>query len=148
MINAESTHNLDDMEHREDLEEKGLRVKVGQKVDFKIKENASTGFSWSADPNGCSEDNHIAIDSTYGVAPPVENEKEIRFDRDGNMIVEETPPIRAGAPGYRVFSLNPLSKGQCLFRIAYFRPWEFNWEDQESNSKWPIVHVEIPIVIE
>ena len=81
-----------------------------------MDENLTTGLLWILDKNACSQ-TMVKIESTYDAPDQFDYEAEI-----------------AGEGGTRYFSLTGgVDTGDCTFRMAYARPWEFNWEDSIDN---------------
>ena len=46
----------------------------------------------------------------------------------------------------RYFTLTPHSLGECTFRLAYAKPWEFSWEDEVNGKYVRIIEIEITVV--
>ena len=40
-----------------------------------------------------------------------------------------------GRPGYTVFELVGIAEGECNFKIAHVRPWEFEFENERTAAK-------------
>ena len=54
-----------------------------------------------------------------------------------------------GAPGTRYFTFTGVGEGQCVFKMAYARPWEFDWEDEEAvEASKDFGYVEFNIYVE
>ena len=119
-----------DLENEEQLAtvmKDGIDVGVdGGRAFFKIDENPSTGYEWIIDPNGCTEE-HVKVDQSFD--PPAQFEGEEQL---------------AGAPGTACFSFTGKNKGECTFRMAYARNWEFDWGENIGESDQII---EIPVSV-
>ena len=82
------------------LSETGLRFIVGQVSTLEKSENASTGYTWIRDQSEC----------------------------EGILTFEETtvPPEECcGYPDTKVYTATAVGPGECTFRIASAREWEF-----------------------
>lgn len=75
--------------------------------------NGSTGYTWIIDHKGCKD--VVTIESGYVFYPP---ENDDGFDT---------------GYGEEIFTLSVEGYGECMFRIAYARAWEFSsFEDYEA----------------
>ena len=52
---------------------------------------------------------------------------------------------KAGAPGTKYFTLAALSEGDCYFKMAYARGWEFNWADEKSHVNIRLIQIPISV---
>ena len=50
-----------------------------------------------------------------------------------------------GSPEIKEFSIEALNEGKCEFRIAYARPWEFEFNGE--NGKKEMRLIEIPLMV-
>ncbi len=73
----------------------------GKTVEFTLKSNPSTGYSWEVDIDG---DSVVLTDKRYE-AP-------------------KTAPNVAGAPGYEHFTFSAVRPGRAVIRFSYLRSWE------------------------
>ena len=113
------------------IEDEGVILeKDGGLTYFSVESNASTGYSWIIDESACSED-ILTVEESY--APP-----------EPEMIVDGKAVEMAGAPGTSYFTFTGGDKGDCTFKMAYARSWEFNWEETNDNFARMIT---IPVTI-
>ena len=106
--------------------------KDGHQITFSVYENLTTGYSWSIDPNGC-DPSIVSIEQTYDAPATFEDEE---------------PMMGVGGQAYFTITSQENS-GDCTFRIAYARPWMFNWENftgDEENSNYDQL-IEIPVSV-
>ena len=100
--------DLDDQDVLGKLSTSGLRLTRGQTSTFEKRENASTGYTWIRDESEC----------------------------EGIVTFEETtisPEECCGYPDTRVYTVTAVGQGECTFRIAEARPWEF---EQDMFETW------------
>ena len=85
-------------------------------------ENPSTGYNWIIDKEACSED-LVQIQSEFKDPEP-----PVGLDGPDGEPFEYAPP---GTPGTMILTITATGNktGTCEFRMAYARPWEFNWYD-------------------
>ena len=134
--------DLDDSEMLERLESKGVAMVLDSyDAVFKVKENGSTGFGWLWDDKACTED-VVSLDTHVQMESNVN--KEQLSSEDGAIETVQVRTHMVGMPSERIFTLTPENVGECTFRLAYARPWEFSFEN-EATSKPPIRRIEIPI---
>ncbi len=113
------------------IEDEGVILKKdGGLVYFSVESNASTGYSWIINESACSED-ILTVEESY--APP-----------EPEMIVDGEAVEMSGAPGTSYFTFTGGDKGDCTFKMAYARSWEFNWEETNDNFAQMI---EIPVTV-
>src|SRR5262249_49840540 len=79
---------------------KALDIPIGETIDIRLPENASTGFPWTV-PSRCAS-----------ILKMTSNRRE--------------PPTSSalGAPGQHHWQLQATAAGQCDFELVYQRPWE------------------------
>ena len=110
---AEYVHDLDDETHLADISSSGLTLSEqnGKEVYMKVtSNNGSTGYTWIIDHADC--DGVANIESGYVYYPP---ETDDGFDV---------------GYGEEVFTVTAEGRGECTFRVAYARAWEFvSFED-------------------
>ena len=97
----------------------GLRIERGQTATFEKNENASTGYTWIRDESEC----------------------------EGIVSFEEStiaPEECCGYPDTKIFTVTQVGRGQCTFRIASARIWEFN---QDMFETWDGMMVEVPLIV-
>lgn len=114
----------------QDVKDNGVVLSADRRqAVYKIHENASTGYAWNFDKKECSED-LVQIESEYKMAEQPEGLEPLD-----------------GVPGtrYLTFMATGDKKGTCEFRMAYARPWEFNWTDQIYNN---MLMIEFDIIVE
>ena len=51
-----------------------------------------------------------------------------------------------GLAGTKYITFTGVSPGKCTFRMAYARPWEFDWKD-ETTLDMAFQIIEIPVVV-
>ena len=107
-------HNLDVQEERSKIETEGVTMEAenGYPHFFSIEENLTTGHQWIIDYVDCHS--ILNVDEDYDA--PVEIEDLV------------------GAPGTKQLQISAKSAGTCIFKMAYAYPWEFEWNDEDSNE--------------
>ena len=126
LATANDVHDLDDAAHLAEISSSGLTLSEenGKEVNMKvISNNGSTGFSWIIDHNAC--EGVATIESGYVFYPP-----------------EEDDGFEVGY-GEEVFTVKAEGEGECTFRTAYARAWEFVSFEDYKNQNGKII--EIPI---
>lgn len=83
---------------------KTIVVGAGHKVEIKLPENPSTGYSWAIEPQ-----------------PQGATEFEWK---EGKYIPDEKYKNMLGSGGTKVFELRLLSSGKLKIEGCYFRPWQ------------------------
>ncbi len=83
---------------------KTIVVGAGHKVEIKLPENPSTGYSWAIEPQPQDATEFEWKEGKY-----------IPNDRSENMV---------GSGGVRIFELRLLSPGKVKIEGCYFRPWQ------------------------
>ena len=110
-------HNLDDGPTLETLTADGLEVRrEGGNAYLKVEENLTTGYQWIFEKKDC-----------HGVNLDISKE----FDAPAQFEGEE--PLM-GEAGTLYVTLTGRESGDCSIRMAYARPWEFDWEDRVQNN--------------
>jgi inhibitor of cysteine peptidase len=75
-------------------------VSIGDTIEIRLEQNASTGFRWSVTA------------SCDPICPIVEDDREA------------PAPAARGASGHHRWRLRAVQSGECDFVLAYRRPWE------------------------
>ena len=110
--------NLNDEQTLAEVESNGVALAAhGGKAFFAVRENPSTGYRWLVDDSACNE-SIVKVTSDY------DQPEEIY--QGGRRL--------AGAPGTRYFTFVGQSVGECTFRMAYARSWEFDWDSKIQNN--------------
>ena len=100
-----------------------------------VDENPSSGYMWIIEKSS-------ECDKIVGV------ESRLAYNKNGDPwraeIVHErqtgvfTPaqdlPAEAGVGGTKYIALRPLAIGECQFRMAHARQWEFSWDRPEQGN--------------
>ena len=126
LVQANSfVHDMDDQQHLAMITESGLNLsKQNNEAYLKIgSNNGSTGYTWIIDQQSCKR--YLDISSGYVFYEP------------------ETDDGWDVGYGEEIFTLTAKRYGNCIFRIAYARSWEFvDFEDHINQNGYVI---EIPI---
>ena len=116
LAQAEKVHDLDDEDELAAIRQAGLALSTAGGDEAYLKatsNNGSTGYTWIIDHKGCKD--VVVIESGYVYYPP---ENDDGFDT---------------GYGEEIFTVTAVGQGECTFRIAYARAWEFSsFEDYES----------------
>lgn len=121
---AEYVHDLDDEDHLNEISMSGIILSNQNKKAFmKVSSNQSTGYSWIVDYDDCRD--ILEITSGY-----------VTYENDDF----------AGAGGEEVFTLTAVGFGECDFRIAYARVWEFKTFRDHENSNGYTIKVPITVI--
>ena len=88
--------------------------------------NGSTGYSWIVDHKDC--EGVVKIESGYVYYPP---------DSDSSFDV---------GYGEEVFTITKQDYGECTFRAAYARPWEFSGFDQHIDENGYTISIPLKVV--
>ena len=119
--------NISDEDTLMGLQSAGVTISSdGGKEYFSVEENLTTGYQWIVHEDACEPD-VLKIESDYD--PPADIENYV------------------GAPGTRYFTLTGVGKGECDFKMAYARPWEFSWSD-ETTINSAVELVQFPVTVE
>ena len=97
--------------------EQGLRLEGNNVQHFSVSENVTTGYEWILEERGGECRNILSVRESYDAPYFGEGELEL-----------------VGVAGTKYFSLNGLKNGQCTWRAAYARSWEFDWQDRVGNA--------------
>ena len=127
LASADYVHDLDNEAHLADISSTGLTL-TEQDPEIYLKvtsNNGSTGYTWIIDHDGC--DDVVDIDAGYVYYPP---EDENSFDV---------------GYGEEIFTLTAEGKGECNFRIAYARAWEFSSFEDYENQNGLIISVPVRV---
>ena len=111
-------YDLDKSESVDSIQSDGVEVQAdGGQTVLKVTENLTTGYRWNIDQSDCNE-SVISIETSHEAAAT-----EVGGD------------FKAGAPGILYVTLTGQGRqGSCKVRMAYARPWEFDWKDKVSNN--------------
>ena len=108
-----------------------------------ISENASTGFKWLIEEGPCDE--FLTVE--YRLSKTKEEdpyEKDYIIDKETNLEKQiKKPDNYVGRGNVKYIHLKPKAPGQCLFRMANAREWEFSWDQAQNGNSLRII--EIPV---
>ena len=112
---------------RKKFKDEGVSIKKMDSIHFAFEENLTTGYEWIMEtPSPCK--GLVSTASSYD-APQFEND-DIEY---------------VGAPGTRYYSVTGKSKGECTWKIAYARNWEFDWENRQ-NAAVQMVSIDLSVL--
>ena len=99
------------------FQDRGLSLERNDVQHFTVSENLTTGFEWILEKNGGECADILSVHESYDA--PYFGEDELDL---------------VGVAGSKYFSLHGVRNGQCTWRAAYARSWEFDWQDRIGNA--------------
>ena len=108
-----NTWKLDDKDVRDYLQMSGATVTAGNTIWFEMASNPTTGYDWIFDNEDCNS--FITIEDSY------------QMDEEG------FESGMMGVPGTTTVKLTGFLEGQCTWRAAYARDWEFTGFNDTNN---------------
>ena len=129
-VQAAYVHDLDDQDHLSQVTATGLTLsQYNREIYMKItSNNGSTGYSWIIDHDAC--DDVVSVESGYVYYPASDEDS---FDV---------------GYGEEVFTITAEDYGQCVFRIAYARAWEFSGFEEYEQQNGYIITIPIRVIKE
>ena len=116
------TFDLDVMSVLDDFITNGATISEGATIWIEFSENPTTGYEWIIDESSCAD--------------------VIWYERSYEQ--DETEEDMMGVGGTTTIMFQGWAEGNCTFRAANARSWEFDGFDSIDNS---MDVVEIPVIV-
>ena len=114
---SQTVHDLDNDVVLKAFTDNGLSLARNEVKHFSVSENLTTGYEWILEKDGGECGDILSVHDSYD-AP--------YFGEDDLELV--------GVSGTKYFSLHGVRNGQCTWRAAYARSWEFDWQDRIGRA--------------